>query len=102
MVQIFQSRSAKRGVDLKAYDFQKPETALGGKVRQIVKLNQGLTTEKAKLIAADIKLLKMKVTPSIKGDQVRVTSKSKDILQEIMDVLKGKDYGVPLQFTNYR
>ena len=102
VVDIFQSRSAKRSIDLKSYDFQKVESALGGKVRQLVKIAQGLTTEKAKEIVADIKKLKLKVTPSIKGDQVRVASKSKDVLQQIMNVLKSNNYGVPLQFKNYR
>ncbi|OVE75257.1 YajQ family cyclic di-GMP-binding protein [bacterium F11] len=102
VVQIFQSRAAKRGVDLKAFDFQKEEASLGGKVRQIVKIQQGLNQEKAKEIVADIKKSKEKVTPSIKGDQIRVSSKSKDVLQNIIQLLKGKNYGIPLQFTNYR
>lgn len=102
VVDIFQSRSAKRGVNLKSYDYQKVESALGGKVRQLVKIAQGITSEKAKAIVADIKKMKVKATPSIQGEQVRVTSRSKDVLQDIMSTLKGNDYGVPLQFTNYR
>lgn len=102
VVDIFQNRLAKRGVDLKAVDYQKLETALGGKVRQLAKIQQGISSEKAKAIVADIKSSKIKVTPSIQSDQVRVTSKSKDFLQQAIALVKGKDYGIPLQITNYR
>jgi len=102
VVDILRSRMAKRGVDQKAMVFEKVETALGGAVRQVVKINQGIASEKAKQMVADIKAAKAKVTPSIKGDQVRVTSRSKDSLQEVIALLKSKDYGIPLQFENYR
>ncbi len=102
VVEILRSRIAKRGIDQKALDFQKVETALGGTVRQVVKLNQGIPSEKAKAMVADIKAAKLKVTPSIQADQVRVTSKSRDVLQQAIALLKSKDYGIPLQFTNYR
>lgn len=100
--EILRGRVAKRGVDQKALDFQKLETALGGTVRQIVKISQGINSEKAKAIVADIKAAKLKVVPSIQSDQVRVTSKSKDALQQAMTLLKSKDYSIPLQFTNFR
>ena len=102
VVEILRSRIAKRGIDQKALDFQKLETALGQTVRQAVKIAQGVSSEKAKLIVADIKNSKIKVTPSIQSDQVRVTSKSKDLLQQVIALLRSKDYGIPLQFTNYR
>jgi len=102
VVDVFQSRAAKRGINLKSFDYQAIESALGGKVRQVVKINQGISTEKAKAIVADIKSSKVKVIPSIQGDQVRVSSRSKDFLQEVINLVKGKDYGLPLQFTNYR
>lgn len=102
VVEILRSRIAKRGIDQKALDFQKVETALGGTVRQVVKIAQGIPTEKAKAMTADIKSSKIKVTPSIQSDQLRVTSKSKDTLQQAIALLKSKDYGIPLQFTNYR
>ncbi len=102
-VEILRSRIAKRGIEQKALDFQKVETAaLGGTVRQLVKIAQGIPSEKAKQMVADIKSAKLKVTPSIQSDQVRVTSKSRDSLQEAIALLKSKDYGIPLQFTNYR
>lgn len=102
VIEIFQTRLAKRGVDLKALDYQKIEPALGGKVRQLIKVKQGIASDKAKVIVADIKNSKIKVTPSIQSDQIRVSSKSKDSLQQVMAHLKAKDYQLPLQFTNFR
>lgn len=102
VVEILKSRFAKRGIDLKCFDYQKMEVALGAAVRQVVKINQGVASEKAKAIVADIKAAKLKVTASIQSDQVRVTSKSKDSLQEAMALVKSKDYGIPLQFSNFR
>lgn len=102
VVEILRSRIAKRGIDQKALDFQKVETALGGAVRQKVKIVQGIASDKAKQMVADIKAAKLKVTPSIQSEQVRVTSKSRDELQKAIALLKSKDYEVPLQFTNYR
>jgi uncharacterized protein YajQ (UPF0234 family) len=102
VVEILRSRIAKRSIDQKALDFQKIEVALGGTVRQVVKIQQGIPSEKAKLMVADIKSAKLKVTPSIQSDQVRVTSKSRDTLQQAIALLKSKDYGIPIQFTNYR
>lgn len=99
---ILITRLVKRGVDPKSLDYQKLETAMGGTVRQLVKIQQGIPSEKAKQMVADIKKTKIKVTPSIQSDQVRVTSKSKDALQETMTLLKKGDYGLPLQFTNFR
>lgn len=102
VVEILRSRIAKRGIDQKALDFQPVEKAMGGSVRQQVKIAQGIASEKAKAMVADIKSAKLKVTPSIQAEQVRVTSKSKDTLQEAIALLKSKDYGIPLQFTNFR
>ena len=102
VVEILRSRIAKRAIDQKALDFQKLEVALGNTVRQVVKVLSGIPVEKAKAMVADIKAAKLKVTPSIQLEQVRVTSKSKDQLQQVMTLLKGKDYSIPIQFTNYR
>jgi uncharacterized protein YajQ (UPF0234 family) len=102
VVEILRGRIAKRGIDQKALDFQEVESALGQTVRQKVKIAQGIETDKAKKMVADIKAAKLKVTPSIQSEQVRVTSKSKDSLQQAMALLKGKDYEIPLQFTNFR
>jgi uncharacterized protein YajQ (UPF0234 family) len=102
VVEILRTRFAKRGIDQKALDFQDVEVALGQAVRQKVKIAQGIATEKGKKMVADIKAAKLKVTPSIQSEQVRVTSKSKDTLQQAMALLKSKDYEIPIQFTNFR
>src|SRR5687768_10012466 len=80
VVEILQGRLAKHAIDLKALDYQKLEAALGGNVRQVVKIKQGIASDKAKAIVADIKSKKLKVNASIQAEQVRVTSKSKDTL----------------------
>ena len=102
VMDILNTRLAKRGLPLKNFKPQKLETALGGAVRQVVKVQQGIPSDKAKELVAEIKKTGLKVTPSIQADQVRVTSRSKDELQSAMALLKGKDFGVDLQFTNYR
>ena len=101
---ILQTKLVKRGLSIRILDAQPVENALGGNVRQVYKLRQGLTQELAKKIVADIKDSKLKVQASIQGDQVRVTGKSKDDLQEVIKLLRGNEdkYDYPLQFTNYR
>jgi cyclic-di-GMP-binding protein len=102
VVDILETRLVKRGVAIKSLDFQKVEPAGGSTVRQIVKIQQGIPSEKAKEIVKAIKDRKMKVQASIQADQVRVSGRAKDELQEVMALLRGGDFGVPLQFTNYR
>lgn len=101
---ILQSKLVKRGLSIKILDAQPVENALGGNVRQVYKLRKGLTQELAKKIVADIKDSKLKVQASIQGEQVRVTGKSKDDLQSVIQLLRGNEdkYDAPLQFTNYR
>jgi uncharacterized protein YajQ (UPF0234 family) len=99
---ILESKLVKRGVSLKALDYAVLEQAAGGTVRQKAKIVQGIEIEKAKAIVKAIKEAKVKVQASIQSDQVRVTGRAKDDLQKAMAVVKGNDYGVPLQFTNYR
>lgn len=101
---ILQTKLVKRGLSIKILDAQAVENALGGNVRQVYNLRKGLTQELAKKIVADIKDSKLKVQASIQGDQVRVTSKSKDDLQEVIKLLRSNEdkYDYPLQFTNYR
>jgi len=99
---LLQGKLVKRGVPLKALDYGKPEPAAKGTVRQLVKIQQGIATEKAKEIVKAIKDAKLKVQAAIQGDQVRVTGKKKDDLQQVIALLKGSDFGLPLQFTNYR
>lgn len=99
---IIFTRIAKRGIPLKNMLPQKIEAALGGNAKQTVKIQQGIPSDKAKEITKAIKDAKLKVSASIQGDQLRVSSKSKDELQNTMALLRGGDFGVELQFTNYR
>jgi uncharacterized protein YajQ (UPF0234 family) len=99
---ILESKLVKRKVALKSVDYQKLEQAAGGTVRQKAKIVQGIESEKAKAIVKSIKDAKIKVQASIQGDQVRVAGRNKDELQRAIAVVKGEDYGIPLQFTNYR
>lgn len=101
---ILQSKLVKRGLSIKILDAQPLENALGGNVRQIYNLKKGLSQELAKKIVGDIKDSKLKVQASIQGEQVRVSGKSKDDLQEVIGLLRKNEdkYDIPLQFTNYR
>ncbi len=99
---IIKAKCIKRGVSLKAFDYGAIEPALSGTVRQTAKIQSGLASDKAKEITKAIKDAKLKVQAQIQGEQVRVLSKSKDELQATMALLKGKDFGVDLQYTNYR
>jgi cyclic-di-GMP-binding protein len=99
---ILETRLVKRGVAVKSLDYQKVEPAAMGTVRQVAKIQQGIASEKAKEIVKAIKDRKLKVQAAIQGDQVRVSGRAKDDLQEVMALLRGADFGVPLQFTNYR
>jgi len=102
VVDILQSKSIKRGISLKTLQFGAAESASGGMVRQIVTIQQGISKEKGKEIIAAIKETKLKVQGQIQDDQVRVTGKNIDDLQEIIRLLKGRDLGVELQFINFR
>ena len=99
---IVETKLVKRGVSLKALDYGKVEPSAGGTVRQRAKIVQGIEIEKAKAIVRAINDAKAKVQASIQSDQVRVTGRSKDDLQKAIVLIKSQDYGIPLQFTNYR
>ena len=99
---ILRTRMASRKVPLKALEFKDPEKAFEGTLRQEVSLIQGIPQEKAKEIVRTIKDAKLKVQAAIQGDQVRVSSKSKDDLQAVMNLLKTNAPDIPLQFVNYR
>jgi uncharacterized protein YajQ (UPF0234 family) len=102
VIEILSQKLVKRGVSLKNLEYEKIEPAAGSSVRQKIKLVQGIPSDKAKQIVALIKDSKKKAQASIQGDTVRIVSKDRDTLQEIMGMLRGKDLGVELQFTNYR
>jgi len=99
---ILETKLVKRGVSLKALDYAVLEQAAGGTVRQKAKIVQGIEIEKAKAIVKAIKEAKLKVQASIQSDQVRVTGRAKDDLQKAIALVKESDFGIPLQFTNYR
>ena len=103
MLEVLQQKMARRQVPLKNLHAGKIEPAGGGTVRQEITLQQGIPTDAAKEIVKFLKEAKLKkVQASIQGDQLRVTSPSRDDLQEAMRVLREQDFGVALQFGNYR
>jgi hypothetical protein len=97
-----ESKMVKRSLSLKILDYGKEEQASGGRMRQVVKLKQGIPDDLAKQITKRIRDEFKKVTPQIQGDAVRVQAKNKDDLQAVIQALKAEDYPVALQFTNYR
>jgi cyclic-di-GMP-binding protein len=100
--EILSQKLVKRGISLKALVYGKLEPATGSSVRQKITLQQGIPTEKAKDIVRLIKDSKKKAQASIQGDTVRISGKDRDTLQEVIALLKGKDFGIDMQFTNYR
>lgn len=102
VVEILRSKFVKRGLSVKALDLGKVEKGSLGTVKQVGKIVKGISKEKAKEIVSDIKNSKIKVQAQIMDNQVRVSGKDKDDLQAAISLLKGKDYNVALQFTNYR
>lgn len=102
VVDILQSKLHKRGIPLKALDYGKVEEAAGSMLRQKIAIQQGIPIDKAKEIVRLIKDSKVRVQASIQEDQVRVSGKNRDDLQKIIALVKDKDLGIALQFTNYR
>ncbi len=100
--EILSQKLVKRGISLKNLEYETVEPAAGQSVRQKIKLKQGIEGDSAKKIVAAVKDSKLKAQASIQGDTVRITSKDRDILQQIMARLRGGDFGVELQFTNFR
>jgi uncharacterized protein YajQ (UPF0234 family) len=99
---VLQSKLVRRNVPLKAFDYGSIEPAAGSTVRQRVTMQQGIPIEKARDIVKLIKNSKKKVQAAIQGDLVRVSGKDRDTLQEIMAMVKQHDFGIDMQFTNYR
>lgn len=102
VIDILNGKLIKRGVDIKTVKWGDPISASGGTVRLIGSIIEGIDQETAKKINRDIKDRKLKVKVTIEGDKLRVSSASKDALQEVICFLREQDYGQPLQFTNYR
>jgi len=101
-VEVLEGKLAKRGVSLKCLDKGKIEPAGGSRARQKIGIKNGIETDKAKAIVKDVKATKMKVQVAIQADSLRVSGKSRDDLQEAIAFLKKGDYGLPLQFENFR
>ena len=99
---VLQSKLVKRGVNLKSLRYGKVEPASGGRARQRITLQQGIPTDTAKKIVAEIKTKKLKVQAAIQGDTVRVSGKNRDDLQTVIATLKALDLDIPLTFSNYR
>ena len=102
VIDIMGSKLIKRGIDLAAVKWGNPQAATGQSVRQTATIVEGIDKETAGKINKDIKAQKLKVKVTIKGDKLRVSSASRDTLQEVIAFLKGQDYGQPLQYVNYR
>lgn len=102
VLDILQSKMAKRGISLKNLDYGKVEPAASSTVRQKIKVKQGIDQDNAKKINVLIRDSKLKVKSQIQGDQIRVTGKSKDDLQQIMQLLRKADLPLELQFINFR
>ena len=99
---IFQQKLVKRGISLKGLTYKEVESAAGGTSKRRITIQQGVPIEKAKDIVKLIKDSKKKAQASIQGDLVRVSGKDRDTLQEVIAMLRAKDFGIDLQFTNYR
>lgn len=102
VIDVLNGKLIKRGIDLSSVAWDAPQAASGGTVRVIGRIVQGIDQATAKKINKDIKDSKAKVKVQIDGDKLRVTSASKDALQGVIQLVRGNDYGQPLQFTNYR
>ena len=102
VIDIMGSKLIKRGIDLAAVKWGDPQAATGQSVRQTATIVEGIDKETAGKINKDIKAQKLKVKVTIEGDKLRVSSASRDTLQEVIAFLKGQDYSQPLQYVNYR
>lgn len=102
VIDVLGGRLVKRGIDLKAVQWDAPQAASGGSVRVVGHIVTGIDKETAKRIAKDIRDAKLKCKAAVEEDKVRVQSPSKDVLQQVIGMMRDADYGVPLQFTNYR
>jgi uncharacterized protein YajQ (UPF0234 family) len=102
VIDVLNTKLVRRSIDLKAVSWGAPEAASGGTVRIVGTIVMGIETDLAKKINKDIKDQKFKAKVQIEGDKLRVSSPVRDVLQSVIAFLKEQDYGIPLQFTNYR
>ncbi len=102
ITEILQSKLVKRGVPLKNFTYGVVQSAAGSSVKQEVTLQQGIPIEKAKDVVKKVKDSKLKVQASIQGEVVRIAGKDRDTLQQAIALIKGSDFGIDIQFTNFR
>lgn len=102
VIDVLNGRLVKRQVDLKSVRWDDPQPATGSSVRLIGHIVQGIDKDTAKKISKDIREQKVKAKAVVEGDKLRVSSASKDVLQQVIAFLRDRDYGQPLQFNNYR
>jgi uncharacterized protein YajQ (UPF0234 family) len=102
VVEVLQAKAAKRQIALKAFVYGKVEAASGGRAKQTITIQQGIATEKAREIVKALKDSKLKVQAQIQAEQVRVSGKQRDDLQQAIALLKQRDFDLPLQFVNFR
>jgi uncharacterized protein YajQ (UPF0234 family) len=102
VVKVLEEKLVRRQVSLRALERGEVQPAAGGTARQTIHLTQGIANDRARAIVRFVKDSKLKAQAAIQGDQVRISSKSKDTLQDIMQSLREEDFGIPLQFTNRR
>ena len=102
VIDVLAAKLVKREVDLKALDWSEPQTATGSTVRVTATIVNGIAADLARRIAKDIRELKYKVRAQVEGDKLRVAGPKRDELQAVIAYLKEQDYGIPLQYTNYR
>lgn len=100
--EVFRQKLARRGVPLRGLSFSEPQAAALGHVRQTAEIQNGIPAEKAREIVRTIKDLKLKVQAAIQGDQLRVRGSKKDELQAVIRTIREKDFGIDVQFTNYK
>ncbi len=102
IIDIISSKLVKRGIDLKAVDWGDPQSISGGRVKKEGHVISGIDKDMLSKINKELKSLKLKIKVQIEGDKLRVSSASRDTLQDVIAHLKAQDYGIPLQFVNYR
>ncbi|MDO4182373.1 MAG: YajQ family cyclic di-GMP-binding protein [Coriobacteriia bacterium] len=102
VIDVINTKLIKRGIELGAVKWGDPQPAAGQSVRQTAAIVDGIDKDTASKISKDIRNLKLKCKPTIEGDKLRISSASRDTLQEVIAYLKDQDYGQPLQYVNYR
>ncbi len=102
VIDIISSKLVKRGIDLQAVKWSDPQSISGGRVKRTGDIISGIDKDTITKINKELKSLKMKIKSQIEGDKIRVSSASRDTLQDVIAHLKAQDYGIPLQFVNYR